>query len=257
MPLNHFRDSLKGPVDLLTTDDERWCDANHSVMGLFAQDSFFLERLAVRARRAVEFDADPQASAAHLFQILSCAGSVSRVRKYAPSSAERSTIFSSMRTRSAVRAMAQPMRIAAERAAMVAGLVHAEDLMRRQDRRDRIEAAGQRLADDQDIGRDAFVHVGKEFAGSSQAGLNFVGHQQAPILAADVRCFPQESLGRNDDSSFALNRLDQKSAGVGGDGLAQGPRIAEGNDFESGVNGPKPSRYCSSVEKLTMVTVRP
>ena len=27
------------------------------------------------------------------------------------------------------------------------------------------------------IGRDAFVHVGEEFAGSSQAGLNFVRHQ--------------------------------------------------------------------------------
>jgi len=33
----------------------------------------------------------------------------SRVRKYAPSSAERSTIFSSIRTRSAVLAMAQPI----------------------------------------------------------------------------------------------------------------------------------------------------
>ncbi len=27
--------------------------------------------------------------------------------------------------------------------------------------------------------------------------------------------------------------------------------------LKPGVNGPKPSRYCSSVEKLTIVTVRP
>ena len=69
MPLNHFRDSLKGPVNLLTTDDERGCDANHPVMGFLAQNPFPLERLAVGARRTAQFNADPQASAADLFQI--------------------------------------------------------------------------------------------------------------------------------------------------------------------------------------------
>src|ERR1022692_3579497 len=69
MPLNYSRDSLKGPVNLLTTDDERWCDANHSVMRFLAQDSFLLERLAVGACGASEFDADPQAFAAYLFQV--------------------------------------------------------------------------------------------------------------------------------------------------------------------------------------------
>src|ERR1700687_755957 len=68
-PLNHFRDSLKGPVNLLTADDERGCDADHPVMRFLAQDSFFLQSLAVGARRAAEFNADPQASAADLFQI--------------------------------------------------------------------------------------------------------------------------------------------------------------------------------------------
>jgi hypothetical protein len=67
MLLNNFCDSLKGPVNLLTADDERGSDANHSVMCLLAQDSFFLERFAVGARWAVEFDTDPQAFAAHLF----------------------------------------------------------------------------------------------------------------------------------------------------------------------------------------------
>ena len=31
----------------------------------------------------------------------------------------------------------------------------------------------------------------------------------------------------------------------------------KGMTLKPAVNGPKPSRYCSSVEKLTMVTVRP
>src|ERR1019366_2067064 len=67
--LNHFRDSLKGPVNFLAADDERWCDANHPVMRFLAQDPFFLERFAVRTRWAVDFDADPQAFAANVFQI--------------------------------------------------------------------------------------------------------------------------------------------------------------------------------------------
>jgi hypothetical protein len=69
MPLNHFRDSLKRPVNFLTTDDEWWRDTNHSVMRFLAQDSFLLERFAVGPRRAAEFHADPQAFATYLFQI--------------------------------------------------------------------------------------------------------------------------------------------------------------------------------------------
>jgi hypothetical protein len=76
------------------------------------------------------------------------------------------------------------------------------------------------------------VHVGEELAGSPQAGLNFVRHQQHAILAADFRSFLKKSLGRNDDSSLALNGLDQKGAGVGGDGFVEGVRVAERNDFE-------------------------
>jgi len=66
MLLNHIRDSLKSPVNLLTADDERGSDWNHSVMRL---DSFFVKALRCRAARGtVQFDADPQAFAALLFQ---------------------------------------------------------------------------------------------------------------------------------------------------------------------------------------------
>jgi hypothetical protein len=51
-PLNHPRDSLKSPVNLLTTDDEWRCDANHPIVRFLAQDSFLLQSLAVGARRA-------------------------------------------------------------------------------------------------------------------------------------------------------------------------------------------------------------
>ena len=66
MFLDHFRDALKGPINLLTGDNERWRDANHAVMRLLAQDSFFFQRFAIGTRCAVEFDADPHAPAANL-----------------------------------------------------------------------------------------------------------------------------------------------------------------------------------------------
>jgi len=76
------------------------------------------------------------------------------------------------------------------------------------------------------------VHVGKELAGSSQTGLNLVHHQQDIFLAADVRRLPEKSFRWDDDSSLALDGLYQKSASVGGDGVAEGMSISEWNDFE-------------------------
>jgi hypothetical protein len=60
---------LKGPMNFVTADNERRCDANHAVMRFLAQDSLLFESFAVRARRAVKFNADPQASAPHLLQV--------------------------------------------------------------------------------------------------------------------------------------------------------------------------------------------
>jgi hypothetical protein len=74
MLLNDFRHALEGPVNLLTADNERRRDSNYPVVRLLAQDSFSLERFAVGTRRAVQFDADPQAFAAHLFQLRAAQG---------------------------------------------------------------------------------------------------------------------------------------------------------------------------------------
>ena len=65
-------------------------------------------------------------------------------------------------------------RVAAEGAAVVAGLEHAHNLARCEDGRDRIEAAGERLADDEHVRRDALVHVGEQLAGAAEAGLDLV-----------------------------------------------------------------------------------
>jgi hypothetical protein len=43
-------------------------------MCLLAQDPILLERFAVETRRAMQFDANPQAFATHLFQVRAAAG---------------------------------------------------------------------------------------------------------------------------------------------------------------------------------------
>ena len=110
-----------------------------------------LQRLAEGPRRAVQLNADPQPLAAHFHDVRAAQPPADTRSEYAPSSADRSASSSSTITRSAARAMAQRQRIAAEGAAMVARLEDAQNLPRAQHRGDRIEAAGQRLADDHHV----------------------------------------------------------------------------------------------------------
>src|SRR5271157_4393651 len=148
MLLNHLRDSLKGPVNLLTADDERGRDANHSVVRLLAQDSFFLERFAVGTREAVKFDADPQAFAAYLFQVRAA----QRLQQGQEVSAQLGGTFHHfLLDEDAQRGPRDSTAhgVAAEGAAMVAGFVHPKNFSRRQYGRDWIEPAGQCLAYDQ------------------------------------------------------------------------------------------------------------
>ena len=116
---------------------------------------------------------------------------------------------------------------------MIPGLKDAEDLFRCQDCRYRIKSSGQRLADDQDVGLNAFVHAGKHFARTAESRLDLVSHQQHSVLAANLGRFAQESFTRNDNSRLALNRLQQKSASVRGNRRAQRSRIAKWNHAET------------------------
>src|SRR5271154_5206097 len=65
---DHLPDPLKRPVDLSTRDDQRRGNADHVVVGLFAENAQFLQRLAVRPGRNVQLDADPEAFAADFAQ---------------------------------------------------------------------------------------------------------------------------------------------------------------------------------------------
>lgn len=85
----------------------------------------------------------------------------------------------------------------------------------------------------------ALVHVSKEPASASQARLDFIRHQQDPVLAAEFSRLFQESRGRDHDPGFALHRFHQKRAGVGIDRLPQSRDVAERNYLEARCEGAK------------------
>ena len=64
---DYFFNAVVSPVELFPGDDERRGDADDVIVGLLAEDAFFLEGFAVGARAVGELDADPQAAAADLF----------------------------------------------------------------------------------------------------------------------------------------------------------------------------------------------
>ena len=85
---------------------------------------------------------------------------------------------SSTSTLSAIAGHRAGQRVAAEGAAVVAGLEDAQHFLVGEHRRDRVEAAGERLADHGQVGLDALVLLGQQLAGAAQAGLDFVGDQR-------------------------------------------------------------------------------
>lgn len=56
---NHPLDAIEGPVDLLARDHQRRRYADDVLMGLLAQYAQRHQRLAIRTRRDIQFNADP------------------------------------------------------------------------------------------------------------------------------------------------------------------------------------------------------
>src|SRR5208337_3465576 len=206
LALDNPPDSLECPVDLLAGDHQRRADANDVFVGLLGEESLLFQRLAVRTGWAAKFDADPKPLAADLFQVGTAKG-LEPLQEVLPQfrRALHHVLFHQNAQRGAGNGARQ--RIAAEGTAVVAGLENAEDFLRGQHRRDRIEAARQRLARDENVGPNPSVHVSKKLPGTAQAGLNLVGDKEHALAPADLRRFSQESGRRDDDARFALDWL--------------------------------------------------
>ena len=94
------------------------------------------------------------------------------------------------------------------------GMQCAHDVPRRDDGRDRHDAAAEGLAEDVHVGAHVFVVAGEGATGATKARLDLVGHEQDAARGADVAHRPQVSVGRNDHAGFALDRFDQHRDGV-------------------------------------------
>ena len=77
-------------------------------------------------------------------------------------------------------------RVAAEGAAVVAGMEDRHDLLAGEEGADRQQAAAERLAEHQAVGADAFVVAGEQRAGAAEAGLHLVADQQDAAPGADL-----------------------------------------------------------------------
>ena len=122
----HLPDALEGPINLLPLDDQRRRNPNHTIMGFFAQDPFFLQRFAVGAGRTVELNSDPQPLAADFLKI----GAAELLQQLEKVSAQLGGAFDQLflhqhPQRGACHGAAQG--IAAEGAAVVSGVEDAHD----------------------------------------------------------------------------------------------------------------------------------
>src|SRR5947208_11633605 len=80
---------------------------------------------------------------------------------------------------------------------------------------------------------------GEEFAGTPQARLNFIAHQEHAAFTADRRHLAEISRWRNNNACLSLDRLYQERAGVRCNCLTQRLCIAIRNDLEARREWPK------------------
>ncbi|KAG1249459.1 hypothetical protein G6F65_019121 [Rhizopus arrhizus] len=150
------------PVDLFPRDDERWRQAQRVAVGILDQHAACLQAFAAAARAArigLELHCQHQAASTDLAH-----GAGQGAQPFQKIGADCRRVLDHAFVgqhlqRGAGHGAGQ--RIAAEGAAMLARLEHAQHVGVGQHGGHRIEAARQRLADQRDIGFDAFVLFGQ------------------------------------------------------------------------------------------------
>ncbi len=254
-------DPVHRPVDLLTVDDERGCQAGDRAVGVLAQHAVLEQGLYEGARAhalGIQLHADQQPAATHVghhgagvgAQALQLVGAHGR-------RAIGQALLREHRERRQAHRRAQ--RVAAERAAVVAGAQHAHHFLAGAEGRHRQQPAAQRLAEDDGIGLHVLVLAGEELAGAPQAGLHLVGDEQHVLLAADARALREVALGRHHDARLALYGFHEERRGLRRDGGLERRGVAERHVAEAlgGVGAEVVAVLRVSLEKPTMVEVRP
>lgn len=119
-------------------------------------------------------------------------------------------------------------RVAAVGGAVGAGLDGQHDVAGAEDAGDGVHAAGEGLAEEDEVGLDAGgVLVAEELAGAGDAGLDLVADEQDVVFGAQGARVGEVAGGGDDDAGFALDRLDEEGGGAGAVGVEGG---GEGGD---------------------------
>ena len=114
-------------------------------------------------------------------------------------------------------------RVAPEGRPVLAGANHAQHRGVGHDRRQRHDAAAERLAEQVHIRHDLFTVARERRSDAGETRLDLVGDEEHILLVADLADAPQVPFGRDHDARLALDGLDQHRGGVlvdrAGDGL--------------------------------------
>ena len=109
-----------------------------------------------------------------------------------------------------------------------------EHLTVRGDRGDGVEATAEGLAQNVDVRDDALVVTGERAAGAGKSGLDLVGDHEDAGLVTDGPHVAEVALGRDEDASLPLHRLEQDGDGRVVHGRPQRLCVAEGDSSEAG-----------------------
>lgn len=98
--------------------------------------------------------------------------------------------------------------------AVLTGLDAKHDLVVGEDSRDRVDTAGQGLAEKENIGLDIIVVDAEQLASAGKTGLDLVGDHEDVVLLAELRDLLEVSLIGNHDTGLTLDGLDQEGGNV-------------------------------------------
>ena len=223
----HVRQNLAAFVDLLVAQRHRRQQSNHGLLRAVDQQPSIQALLHQRGPVDRQLQADHQPANAQLLHDRQFVDQ--RSEPLAESLAdldgpiEQAFVFNRFD-----RGNARPGgdRVAAERGRVHAGPQAGGDFRRGQQSR-ACDAAAQALGQRHDIRHDAGVLIGKPLARAAAAALHFIENQQQFVLVGQLPQAFQETIRRNADAAFALDRLDQNRARLVVDELLDGIQIAE------------------------------
>lgn len=115
---------------------------------------------------------------------------------------------------------------------MGTGLDREHDVLAAEHTRDGVHTTGDGLAQQDQIGLDSAPLVTQQLTRAGDTGLDLVADQEYIVLVAQSASLLQVILVRNDNTSLALNRLNQEGGQVGAGrlkGLAQSSLVIVGD----------------------------